>query len=214
MHKHNASIHEELAHHWFRQHMDQITRHTRARLNHLRLEAREEAEAEVLGFAFQSGLSAARSGRLCLLSPSKVVEFALRQRRCGRRIGGYSSTDVTSEAAQVKGRANVVLFSCPVSSPAARGDASADVSVGETLADRRQDANPFEQARKRIDYPLILRTEKLSRKARRLFALLSAVQGRGSGKRIAQTLGISTGRVCQLKRQLAEALTKRGYAPA
>ena len=47
-----------------------------------------------------------------------------------------------------------------------------------------------------------------------LFGLLSDVRGRGQGKQIAQALNVSEGRVCQLKRQLAEALARYAYAPA
>jgi hypothetical protein len=87
------------------------------------------------------------------------------------------------------------------------------LTLAETLADRHADQQPFEQARVNIDYPAIFRQERVSKKARQVFRMLSAVRGYGNGLEIAAALKISPGRVCQLKDELARALEKHGYRP-
>jgi hypothetical protein len=204
----SAAISQSPAHAWFMENLPEIQSRSRACLSRLPRHQREEAMAEVVGSVFKASVHAERNGVLARITPFHAVVYAVKHYRQGRRMAGYSSTDVMSEATQIKGRCKVVSLS----SVSETGDSP--LTLSETLADRRQDNNPFEQVRKNLDYPAILRKEKVSRKARKIFSLVAADRSLGQGERIATALRMSPGRVCQLKTQLAEALAKYDYVPA
>lgn len=206
----HPAVVESPAHVWFLAHLPEIQSRCRAAVARLRAERREEAAAEVTAAVFKAAVHAARKGMLDRVTPYYAVLFAVRQLRQGRRVAGYSSTDVTSEAAQIKGRAAV----SPLPTGGVARTSASSGSLSDELADRRRHADPYEQARQNLDYPQILERERVSTKGRKLFEMLSAVRGRGQGKQIAQALNVSEARVCQLKRQLADALAKHDYAPA
>ena len=52
-----------------------------------------------------------------------------------------------------------------------------------------------------------------SRKVRKVFGMLAEVRGQGAGLMIAHELRLSPGRVCQLKYELADALSRHDYGP-
>ena len=196
---------------WFLQHLAGMQRFTRLRFRGLGSGECEEAVADVLASIFRSSLSAARSGKLHRLTPYHVVVFAVRQYRCGRRFAGYSSTDALAEATQRRGRAVVVSLAAPaLSRPRRRQDDFP--SLGEILSDRREQS-PLERVRQSLDYPLILHRGHIDGKALRIFELLTVERGKGSVDRIAGELGVTPGRVCQLKTRLANALRAQGYEP-
>lgn len=206
----SSAVFQSAAHHWFAQHLPEIQSRAKACLSHLRPEQREEATAEILGAIFKTCVNAEKRGTLNNVTPFHAVVFALKHYRAGRRIAGFSSTDVTSEAAQIKGRAKIVSINSIAERDA---DTGRPLPLSEVLADRRQSNNPYEHVRQNLDYPLILRKERVSRKARRVFHLLSQIRGHGAGQTIATELKVSPGRICQLKDELADALERHGYAP-
>ena len=92
------------AHDWFMNNLSEIQHRSRAGFSRLHAEEREEAMAEVIGTVFQAGVNAAKRGVLHRITPRLAVIFAMRHYRQGRRLAGYSSTDVSSPATQIKGR--------------------------------------------------------------------------------------------------------------
>jgi hypothetical protein len=205
----SAAISQSPAHTWFMQHLPEIQSRSRACVSRLPRHQRDDAMAEVVGSVFKASVHAERNGVLARITPFHAVVYAVKHYRQGRRMAGYSSTDVMAEATQIKGRCKVVSLA---SVPEESKDGS--MTLAETLADRRQDNSPFEQVRQNMDYPSILRKERVSRKARKIFGLVATDRSTGQGERIAMALRMSPGRVCQLKSQLAEALAKHDYAPA
>ena len=191
---------------WFMQNLAEIQSRSRAVFARLTPERREDAIAEVMANVYQASESAARRGVLARITPFYCVTFAAKHYRKGRRIAGYSSTDATSEATRVKGRAHVVSIES-----ADQHDSS--LSVAETLADKHIDQRPLEQVRVNLDYQTIFRREKVSKKAREVFRLMSATRGRGANTEIAAELHVTPGRVSQIKAELARALEKYGYGP-
>ena len=199
------------AHRWFAQNLPEIQSRARACLARLHPAQREEALAEVMGAVFTTSVHAHRRGTLAKITPFHAVNFAAKHYRAGRRLAGTSSTDVMSEATQIQGRCQVVSLSSIAEHNAETGR---PLPYSEVLADRRQDNNPLEKVRQNMDYPLILRQERMSRQARKVFRLLAEVRGRGANTVIAHELKVSPGRVSQIKDQLAEALARHDYRPA
>ena len=205
-----SSVSRSPAHVWFSQNLPEIQSRARACLSHLLPEQRAEASAEILGSIFKTCVSAQNRGTLHNITPFHAVVYAVKHYRAGRRMAGYSSTDVMSEATQLKGRSKVVSLDSITEHDLETGR---PLPLSEVLADRRQDNNPSEHVRQNLDYPVILRTERVSRKARKVFRLLSEVRGQGAGLFIAHELKVSEGRVTQLKDQLGDALARHDYGP-
>ena len=159
-----------------------------------------------MAHVYQASESAARRGVLAKINPYQAVVYATKHYRKGRRIGGYSSTDVSSEATRVKGRVHVVSLESP-------DENDPRMSVAEMLADRHTDQRPLERVRVNFDYRAIFRREKVSKKAREVFRLMSATRGYGANAEIAAQLGVTPGRISQMKTELATALEKYGYGP-
>jgi hypothetical protein len=204
-----------LADGWFLAHLREIRTRACASLHRFRGEAREEAVAEVLAHVFSFCLSAVRRGTLARITPYYAVVFACRRYFSGRRFCRSSSTDAMGEATKAKGRVAVqslqdTSFDSTIGRRQRRGYAAEPLA--EVLSDRREQ-NPFEKVRQSLDYVSIFRQEKVSRKARKTFRLLSVMRGVGAGEQIARQLGVSPARVCHLKAQLAAALRRHEYLP-
>ena len=202
----SSPVSVSLAHDWFMTNLPEIKSRTNAVFARLSPERREDAIAEVMANVYQASESAARRGVLARITPFYCVTFAAKHYRKGRRIAGYSSTDATSEATRVKGRAHVVSIE-------SADENDTRLSVAETLADKHIDQRPLEQVRVNLDYQTIFRREKVSKKAREVFRLMSATRGYGANAEIAAQLGVTPGRISQMKTELATALEKYGYAP-
>jgi hypothetical protein len=209
----NPPVNQSPAHVWFLKNLPEIRSRARACLVGLRADDREEAMAEVTAAVFKATVHASARGTLDRVTPYCAVVFAVCQYRQGRRMAGYTSTDVLSDAARVLQRVQVTSLESPVVTPRRSRFVECADTLAETLADRRMDGDPSEQARLNIDYPAIFAAEKVSRRARQLFRLLSEVRGWGCANRMAEILKVSPGRVSQLKKQLADALATHGYAP-
>ncbi len=205
----SAAISQSPAHQWFTNNLPEIQSRSRACLSRLPHNYREEAMAEVMGAVFKAGVHAQRNGVLAKITPYHAVVYAVKQFRQGRRMAGYTTTDVLSEATQAKGRCKVVSLSSLDPDELENGR---PVTLAETLADQRQDCNPYEQVRQNLDYPGILRQERVSRKARKVFKALTKDRSTGQGLRLAMDLKVSPGRICQLKEELAKVLAKHDYA--
>ena len=203
----NTAASTSPAHDWFMQNLTEIQSRSRAVFARLTPERREDAVSEVMAHVFQASESAARRGVLAKITPYHAVVFAAKHYRKGRRIAGYSSTDVSSEATKIKGRVHIVSIE-------SADEHDTGHSVAEMLADNRMDQRPLEQVRVNFDYKAIFRREKVSRKAREVFRLMSATRGYGANQDIAAELGVTPGRVSQIKAELARALEKYGYGPA
>src|SRR5438552_2962720 len=100
--KHSA-VFQSPAHIWFLSNYEEIQSRTRACFSFLRVTDREEAVAEVIAVVFKASVLAANKGVLHRVTPYHAVRFAVLQYREGRRMAGYSSTDVMNEATTIKG---------------------------------------------------------------------------------------------------------------
>ena len=205
---HPGSAHSSQVHAWFNQHGPDLTRRCRIFFRRLRPDDREEAVADTLASIFKYAARAATRGKLQYLTPFTLVMFFGRLFWSGRRMAGSRPTDMLSRA---KGRPERVR-ALNDRVPAELDDPGAKVFLSETLAATREDS-PFEIVRRTLDYPEILRRERVGPRARRVFAYLCQTHGRGSHKELARELGIVPGRVTQIKRQLARCLARHGYEP-
>jgi len=122
--------------------------------------------------------------------PSKIADFACRQVRDGREVGGHiNSTDVLSPRAQQTKGFNVTGFGSVHELPP---------ELHEALGQHDRSPVP-DQVAFRIDFPRWLRT--VPSKARKTARML--MQGHGTGK-VSRMVGITPGRVSQIRRELAE----------
>lgn len=192
------------AHDWFTHHLPEIRSRAHACFARIEGDRREEAEAEVLASVFRACVRAARRGTLARITPYWAVVYATRQFKAGRRFAGTSSTDATSEATQRRGRSRTVSID-HVTEHSGRG-----LTLSQRLADRRHDS-PLQHTRRNLDYPQIIQDEVKSKRARQLWTLLIETHGQARVNDLANALGVSASRVCQLRERLAEALRRRGY---
>ena len=198
-------------HVWFTEHLPELTPHAKLFAARFRRRERDEAVAEILGQVLRYCLSAARRGKLHLLTPYTLVSFFGRGYAAGRRLCGTHSADVLTRAANPRHGLRVVsLNECRWVRTV---DGPAWLPLSEVLADRRA-PDPFESCRQDLDYPGILRRQRASRKARRVFAWLAASHGGASGVDMARRLRVSPPRIVQLKQELAGHLAVEGYAPS
>ncbi len=165
---------------------------------------REEEIAEIVAMSVVAAHSAAKRGVLHRLTPFWCVIFAAKQLRSGRSCAGMSTRCVHSKGTQVRGRAKVVSLE----SMWRRGRAGFD--LGEAISDRRSE-NPFDVVRREMDYRAVFDKERVGGKARAVFRFLAETHGEGRQADLAAELGVSPGRVSQLKRQLAQALQRNDY---
>jgi len=192
------------AHAWFAAHADELRSRLRVRFRKLGGEACEEAISDATARIWSSLLSAQRRGTLGTVTPFHAVEYARAGFAVGRRFTGMSSTDVMGEAASARRRVRVVSLE----EPAAAGDGRPTLS--ECLGDRRTDT-PYEEVRRNCDYAYILDAENATPKVRRAFARLVERLGALPNLELARDLGVSPARSSQIKKLLAEALSRHDY---
>lgn len=170
--------------------------------HHRQLDAaeREEAITETKAWAWQWCCSAAENGKLDNVNPTTLSRYAAKMYRTGRRFAGSSSVDVLAPQTKVKGRVTVTSL-------------DPTTSTAEALVDSKS-PRPFDICRIDMDYPLALQDPELPDRAGECFSYLVEDNERGHVKRIAEAMGVSLPRVCQIKNALAGALTSIGYAPA
>ncbi|MCH8805947.1 MAG: hypothetical protein IH986_07650 [Planctomycetes bacterium] len=198
------------AHAWFDQHLPELTSRCNAYFRRRPALEREEAVADVVASVFRYVLGAETRGKLHLLTPFTLVSFFARGYCEGRRMAGYSSTDVMSEAARRRHGLRVISLEDLRDSPTACIRNS--YSFSEMLADSKADRPP-ENARRNIDYPEILERAGASDKAKRIFHFLCQTVGEGRQVELARKLRVSPARITQLKGEVAACLAAHGYLP-
>lgn len=190
---------------WILRHYDELVSRACACFSRLTDDRREEAVAEVLAKVLAWAISAARRGRLHRLTVYWAVVYAARHVRCGRRFVPTVSACVMSESGRAKRGVRVVSLDDTVCS-----DRRRSAPLRECLADRDAE-NPFDIVRRIHDYPDILDSEKVSEKANDVLLFLARTHGDGKQSDLAAELGLSAGRITQLKGQLRNALARHGY---
>lgn len=190
---------------WLLRHHHEIASRANAVFAHLDPDRREEATAEVTANAVAWAHSAARRGRLHRVTPYWFVVYASRQYRQGRRFTGSNCRCAMSEAAKIKHGIRVASL-----------DDESDTGdfhprrLRESLADRDAE-NPFDVARRAIDFAAIFALESVSAKAIATFEFLASTKSEGKQCDLAVELRVTGGRITQLKAELAEALARHDY---
>jgi len=173
---------------------------------------REEAVQEACCYAWTWLLSATEKGRIDKLTAYSMARYARLLFRSGRRFAGSSSTDALGESTRAQGRTKIVRLE-----DLEDGKTNASLRacvIAEALTDSRR-PRPDEQTRTEYDFGLVRQDSQLSDRARQVFERLLLDHEHGHGVRIADELGVSPPRICQIKRdELALALARIGYAPA
>ena len=198
------------AHVWYERHLAELTGRCQTYFRGLPLHEREEATAETLASVLKYAIGAAARGKLQLLTPYTLVLFFGRAFLEGRRMAGYSTVDVMSEAAQRKHGFEVISLNG--SREVHKPRRALSLRLSEVLTDRKAD-RPHENARRNLDYRYILKRGRASRQVRKLFAFLVRTAGEGQLNHLARELGVSPSRVTAIKGELATCLARYGYLP-
>jgi len=153
-------------------------------------ELKEELIAEVAANAFVAFSRLVQLGKEDVAYATPLAQYAIKQVRCGRRVGSkLNIRDVSSRHAQfAKG---IVMERLDNFDPEAG-------EWREALVEDRH-AGPAQTAAARIDVAAWFRS--LARKKRRIAQTLA--RGEGTGK-VASMFGLTAGRVSQLRRELQE----------
>lgn len=160
---------------------------------------RDEGVQEVTAQAWANFMSLHQRGRPSGATAYSLARFGVQHYRAGRRFAGTGSQDVAAPMTRAKGRSYIVSLH----------GASDEGRLGRELPDRRVWDNPYEATRQRLDWREI-RLRCTERQAKVLGML---AQGHGTGE-IAERLGVSPGRVSQIKSEIAAVVEEVGYAPA
>ena len=126
------------------------------------------------------------------VTASNIVHYTCQALKSGRRSGSASRTDVYSPGAALDGRSALMSVHEPVGS----SDGDDEFTLLDTLAGPGED--PSSQAGRNCDWSDL--DERLDWREK---SILKETSEGYSGKHLAAGLGISTGRVCQLKDQVA-----------
>ncbi len=151
----------------------------------LRAEAREELTEEVIANAYCAFIQLVRQGKAAMAYPTPLAQFAIRQVRAGRRVGGRLKVhDVLSGYAQRQKRFQVK-----------RLDRCADDSGPWSQALVEDYHTPVDQqAAFRLDFPAWL--SRLAPRQRRIAEFLAAGN---STSQAARRFQMSAGRISQLR---------------
>lgn len=194
------------ANQWLLEHYDELASRARAIAPRKDPLAREEAVAEMIALIVLAVHRAAKRDRLDQITPFWLATFASRHIAQGRLAAGYSSRCAMADATRVKRGVNVMSLDAnfDFDDPDAR-------RLSHVLADRRAN-DPVDVVRRDYDYDWIFDQEQISEKGRRTFEFLAQSQGAGRQMELAAALMVSPGRVTQIKRELAGALSRHGYS--
>lgn len=153
-------------------------------------EQREEFIAEVVANAYCAFIRLARRGRLDIVYPTPLANFAIRQARAGRKVGTKLNVhDISSQYAQLRKGIQMESFD----------QRDADGDWREVLVEDKR-STPADIAASRIDFPAWLRS--LSRKKRRVAKILASGETTKATARMAR---VSAGRISQLRTELRDA---------
>jgi len=168
--------------------MPLIVRYARIALCHLKPEARQDAVEEVVASAMIAYARLVELGKAELAYPSALARYAVAQFRHGRRVGNRLRIgDVLSPYAQTKKRFTVERLD--------HFDEDEGCWMEAVVEDTR--TPPPDQAAFRIDF-----TEWLARQSPRDRQIAESLAVGHRPGEVAGRLGISPGRVSQLRRQL------------
>ena len=133
---------KELVHERFLAMLPRIRRQASLAFRHLGTEARHELTQETVANAFCAFVRLARRGKLDLAYPTPLAQFAIRQVRDGRRVGGRQSVqDIMSPSAGKLHGFTVERFD--------QKDQQTGIWNEQLVEDRR--AGPAETATARLD---------------------------------------------------------------
>jgi DNA-directed RNA polymerase specialized sigma24 family protein len=150
---------------------------------------REELIAEVIANAFTAFRRLLEPGKIALAYPTALARFAIRQVREGRRVGSPQNTgDVFSSAPKNRQRIHLQPLHQRL-----------DGKGWEELLIEDRRSTPAEIAACRLDFRAWLRG--LSPKKRAIAARLATGESTNDA---AQRLGVSVGRISQLRRELRD----------
>ena len=191
---------------WLAAHHDELRSRARVQFAGFDPDLREDCTCELLAIIAASVHSAAQRGTLDKLSPSTCCHYAVKQVKGGRKAAGYTSTDALAEATWLKHGIHITSLETDF-------DLGSDkpVSLHEALADRDAEP-PVEVVRRQHDLGLALSSNSVSRKARQVFVALAESAGKIKQKELAFDLGVTAGRLTQIKGELASTLSAFGYA--
>jgi Helix-turn-helix domain len=167
-----------------------VKTHAQIRFRRLTADRREEAIQETIAAACVNFQLAVVQGKLNVIRPGPLADFAVRHTRTGRHVGGSqnSARDVMSATCQVRHNVRVIRYFEHRPAGGAEGWRQA------VLADRKVPVPDL--AAFRIDFGRWFQT--CSRRDRSIISALIAGENPSS---IADRFGISRGRVSQLRRQ-------------
>jgi transposase-like protein len=170
--------------------LPQIRRQALAAFRKQRSEAREELIQEVVANAYRAWVRLVRRGKESVAYPTPLAQFAIRQVRDGRRVGGrQNAQDILSPCAGRLHGFTVERFD--------QRDQQSGVLNEQLVEDRR--VGPAETAAARLDLAAWFRS--LSKRNRQIAKALSVGETTSA---VAEKFGLSPGRVSQLREWLRE----------
>ena len=155
---------------------------------------REEAVAEAVAQCWQNHLHCVAAKKK--VKPSSMAYYAVQGVKSGQSLSGTSSTDVLARRTQMLGRASVRSLDSVAERCAGDAGGPDGGDWSEALVDKRIWERPPERARLKLDYGQFLSLPELTEQERATFEML-AEQYRTS--EMAERLGVSAPRVCQVK---------------
>ena len=170
--------------------LPQIRRQALTAFRNQRFEVREELIQEVIANSYRAWILLVRRGKESVVYPTPLAQYAIRQVRGGRRVGGRLNLhDILSP--QARRHHGITIKRLDRRNPQ-------DGVWGELLVEDRK-AGPAQTAIARLDLAAWLRT--LSKRNRQIAKALSLGETTGT---VARQFGLSAGRVSQLRECLRE----------
>jgi DNA-binding CsgD family transcriptional regulator len=184
--KNNSVVHtHEPQHDRFLAMLPHIRQQAFAAFRKQRSEAREELIQEAVANCFRAWVLLVRRGKMSVAYSTPLAQYAIRQVREGRRVGGrLNAQDILSPCTSKLHGFTVKRFD--------QKDPQTGVWNEQLVEDRR--AGPAETAIARLDLTSWLHT--LSKRNRQIARALSAG---GTTSEVARQFGLSSGRVSQLR---------------
>jgi hypothetical protein len=170
--------------------LPQIRRQASIAFRNQRYELREELIEEVIANCYRTWVLLVRRGKESVIYPTPLAQYAIRQVRGGRRVGGrLNLQDILSPQARRHYGITIERID--------RRDPQDGVWNEQLVEDRR--AGPAETAAARLDLSAWLRT--LTKRNRQIAKALSSGETTNT---VARQFGLSAGRVSQLRVWLRE----------
>jgi hypothetical protein len=148
--------------------------------------------------AWKESLRLIERNRTGAVTAGSMVRFAAHNYCAGRRLTGFTVQDALSPAARAAKRTRILLLEA--------GDDPGQVR--HFFIDRRRENNPFEAARRNLDWEAI--RGACNRGQEQVLSLLAEGY---SQNEIASALKRTPGRISQIKCELAERIREFGYSP-